>query len=286
VAREARKSGATEIFLQFAGAAGGTLLVLYLFGGLVLWVRFHAAGIPADQSLAPLPRELLVVVGLRTLVVEIVVFGVIASAATALAWSRNTRVGNARLPPATGVAVAATFVGALGLAAVLAVEFGYSRFRPGTGGIAQVAGAAVAAVVVASALYARWLNQRLEWSREARSPWPLRRAVVLSMPMVAVTAATIGLAFEAAKAPIFPAVKIIETGKAGRLEGFFVGETSSEILVGTGLCDSNAHRLQRLLVVPRSEIAAVVMTRSVRLTDEKRRHDAWKSLHVCEPSKS
>ena len=44
----------TETLLQFAGAAGATLLVLYLFGGLVMWVRFHAAGIPADQTVAVL----------------------------------------------------------------------------------------------------------------------------------------------------------------------------------------------------------------------------------------
>jgi hypothetical protein len=271
VARDARRAGATETFLQFAGAATGTLLVLYLFGGLVLWVRYHAAGIPADQTLASLPRELLVIVGLRTLVVEIVVFGVIASVATALA-------SRARGSPATGVLVSAVVVGLLGLAAGLDVAFDPSKLqhRLTTGGVARIAGMAVAAVVVTSALYARWLHERLELR-----PWRWRRAVALSMPMVVITAATIGLAYEAAKAPIFPPVKIIRTGNAGRVDGFFVGETSSEILVGTGLCDPHAHRLQRLVVVPRSEVATVVMARSVRLTDEKRREDAWRSLHVC-----
>jgi hypothetical protein len=176
------------------------------------------------------------------------------------------------------VVVSAVVVGLLGLAAVLIVAFDPSKFqhRLTTGGVARVAGVAVAAVVVTSAIYARWLHEVLD-----RSHWPFRRTVAMSMPMVAVTAATIGLAYEAAKAPIFPPVKIIRTGNAGRVDGFFVGETSSEILVGTGLCDPHAHRLQRLVVVPRSEVATVVMARSVRLTDEKRREDAWRSLDVC-----
>jgi hypothetical protein len=284
VARHARKAGATETFLQFAGAATGTLLVLYLFGGLVLWVRYHAAGIPADQTLASLPRELPVIVGLRTLVVEIVVFGLIASAATALAKLRNERERKARLPPSTGVLVSAVFVFALGLAAVLDVTFDPSKLqhRLTTGGVARVAAVAVVAVVATSALYAWWLDRHLGWYWGDPPPnWSLRSAISLSMPMVAVTAATIGLGYEAAKAPIFPPVKIIRTRDAARVEGFFVAATSGDILVGTGLCDPHAHRLQRLLVVPRSEVATVVMARSIRLTDQKRRAEAWHSLHVC-----
>jgi hypothetical protein len=58
VARSRKKLTAIDVFLQVAGAAGAALLVLYLFGGLVMWVRFRAAGIPADQTVASLPREL------------------------------------------------------------------------------------------------------------------------------------------------------------------------------------------------------------------------------------
>lgn len=281
MAPEGRKAGATETFLQFAGAATGTLLVLYLFGGLVLWVRFHAAGIPADQTLSVLPRELLVVVGLRTLVVEIVVFGVVASAASALAWRWNARPGVRQLPPATGVVVSAIFVGALLLAALLYVTVSASHPRLTTGGAAWVAGVAVAAVIVVSLLYGTWLNGRLDWRRKTHSPWPLQRAILLSMPMVAITAATIGLAFEGAKAPIFPAVKIVRNGKAGPIDGFFVGETSSEILVEDGLCQAANRTHKRLFLVPRDEVADIAMTSSVRLTDKNRLGEARQKLHVC-----
>jgi hypothetical protein len=279
----ARKAGATETFLQFAGAATGTLLVLYFFGGLVLWARYHAAGIPADQTVAIQPRELLVVVGLRTLVVEILVFGAVASAASALAWRWNVRPAGRRLPPATGVDVSAIFVGALLVAAFVYVACWDSHPWVTNGGAAQVAGLAVAGVVAVSVLYGRWLNRRLGWSRKAP---PLRSAVTLSMPIVAVSAATVGLAFEGAKAPILPAVKIIRTDPNGRVDGFFVGETSSEVLVGTGLCRLGEDKIVHVGVVPRTDIAAVVMTKSVRLTDESLRRSKAASLGiVCWPGR-
>jgi len=265
----------TETLLQFAGAAGATLLVLYLFGGLVMWVRFHAAGIPADQTVAVLPRELLVVVGLRTVVVEIVVFALVAAAGTAIASRRVA------LPPATGIVATAGFVAVLALAALLDVLLDKSMLghRLTGGGVARVAGLAVAAVVVTGWFYGRWLNRRL-----GREEWPFQRALWLSMPMVVVSAATLGLAWEGAKGPIFPPVKIVRTGKAGLVEGFFVGETSSEILVGTGLCDEDDPRIQNLVAVPRDEVAAVVMSRSVRLTDPDRRRAAAASVGVDCPS--
>jgi hypothetical protein len=266
VASDGPKSNATATLLQFAGAAGATLLVLYLFGGLVMWVRFHAAGIPADQTVAALPRELLVVVGLRTLVVEIVVLGLLAAVATWIACRRGGR-------PSTGVFAAAGFVALLAVAAVIDVEVDSTRLghRLTGGGVARVAGVAVAAVVVVGWFYGRWLDRRL-----GGTSWTSREALWLSLPMVIVSAATLGLAWEAAKGPIFPPVKVVRTDGAAPVEGFFVGESGSEILVGTGLCDAHEPRIESLVAVPRSDVAAVVMNRSVRLTDPGKREDAAK----------
>lgn len=273
MASDGPKSNATATLLQFAGAAGATLLVLYFFGGLVMWVRFHAAGIPADQTVAALPRELLIVVGLRTLVVEIAVLALLAAAATAVAEHRGWR-------PSTGVFVTAAFVALLAVAALVDVAVDPSRLghRLTEGGVARVAGLAVAAVVVLAWFYGRWLDRRL-----AGTEWTVRRAVWLSIPMVIVSAATLGLAWEGAKGPIFPPVNIFRTD-AAPVHGFFVGETPSEILVGTGLCDEHQPRIESLVEVPRNLVAKIVMNRSVRLTDPDKRHDAAKDVGVHCPS--
>ncbi len=47
---------------SFATAAGVATFVA-VTGGAITWVRFYSAGIPADQAVAKVPREQLLVVG-------------------------------------------------------------------------------------------------------------------------------------------------------------------------------------------------------------------------------
>lgn len=52
-----------RLALEFAGAAAGLTVFVAFVGGAILWVRFNALGLPADQALALLPRSILVTIG-------------------------------------------------------------------------------------------------------------------------------------------------------------------------------------------------------------------------------
>jgi len=53
-----------------AGAAAGVVVVVVLLGGIVMWLRFRKADLPADQAVAFMPRSQMMSVGLREAVVR------------------------------------------------------------------------------------------------------------------------------------------------------------------------------------------------------------------------
>jgi hypothetical protein len=69
-----------EVLVVLAGAATAIVLFLYLIGGAIIWTRLHVLGLPANHGVAPLPRELLLVVGVRALAWPLVL-GLLAIAA-------------------------------------------------------------------------------------------------------------------------------------------------------------------------------------------------------------
>jgi hypothetical protein len=71
---------AWEVLVVLAGAATGIVLFVYLIGGAIIWTRLHVLGLPANHGVAPLPRELLLVVGARALAWPLVL-GLLAIAA-------------------------------------------------------------------------------------------------------------------------------------------------------------------------------------------------------------
>lgn len=68
---------AWQALVALAGAATAIAIFVYLIGGAIVWARLHTLGLPANQGVAPLPRELLVVVGVRALAWPLVL-GVLA----------------------------------------------------------------------------------------------------------------------------------------------------------------------------------------------------------------
>lgn len=58
--------------------AAGTLGFLYFVGGVVMWLRLRGANLPTDLSLSLIPREMLVVVAVRDVLVPAIVSGVLA----------------------------------------------------------------------------------------------------------------------------------------------------------------------------------------------------------------
>jgi hypothetical protein len=61
------------LLVQALGATAGLVALVTGVGGALLWIRFTALGLPADQSVAMLPKALLLIVGLNALVGPLVV---------------------------------------------------------------------------------------------------------------------------------------------------------------------------------------------------------------------
>jgi hypothetical protein len=68
---------------QVAAAVAACAGFVYLIGGLVMWLRFREADLPADQAVALMSKEQLLVVGLRLMVLPAAVIGALAWIATA-----------------------------------------------------------------------------------------------------------------------------------------------------------------------------------------------------------
>jgi hypothetical protein len=64
--------------MQVASAAAGTAAIVYVVGGMVLWLRFHKAGLPPDQAVALMDRQQLLVIGLRLMVLPVTLTGALA----------------------------------------------------------------------------------------------------------------------------------------------------------------------------------------------------------------
>ena len=66
-------SSSFSIALQLVGAATGLAALITFVGGAILWIRFDALHLPADQALNLLPKQLLLVVGGHALLAPILV---------------------------------------------------------------------------------------------------------------------------------------------------------------------------------------------------------------------
>ncbi len=76
----------------FAAIFAGTVGLLYVIGGTVMWLRFEKAGLPADRAVALVPQTDLLVLGLRVMVLP-----ALASAALLLSLGAMWRTRQARL---------------------------------------------------------------------------------------------------------------------------------------------------------------------------------------------
>jgi hypothetical protein len=79
--------------LQAVPAAAGTAAIVYVVGGMVMWLRFRKAGLPPDHAVALMERQQLLVIGLRLMVLPAALMG-------ALAWLvlYHRRSRSAQLP--------------------------------------------------------------------------------------------------------------------------------------------------------------------------------------------
>lgn len=81
----AKPDSALKTALGVAGAILGLGAYVYLLGGFVLWLKFTAARLPADDAVGALGGNRLLAVGLKALVFELVLVGILLGLAL-LAW--------------------------------------------------------------------------------------------------------------------------------------------------------------------------------------------------------
>src|ERR671914_883504 len=76
---DAQHGNVIENWLNRASVVAGYLAALagfvYLVGGVVMWLRFRTADLPADQGVALMSKEQLFVVGLRLMILPLLVAG-------------------------------------------------------------------------------------------------------------------------------------------------------------------------------------------------------------------
>lgn len=218
-----------QVFTVIAGAVA----FVYLVGAGVLWVRLWREGLPTDAVISVLPRELIVAVGLRSIIVPA---SLLAPVAAIVLWAAS------RIKPSNlrdfGV----------GISEARAFDLMRILFVLGFGGtwvvslvvrgplivIGWTVGFAV--VVFTSALIGVALRGRL-------SSLPI---VALTALAVSSVAAAVRVAFEL-KDPRLEAVKVCVKDGGDPYEGVLIGETTTAVYVGQP-------RLDRVLSVPRDRV--------------------------------
>ena len=192
-----------KIALQAVAAAAGLGAAVTFVGGVVVWLRLEHLGLAADQAVALLPKELLVVVGAHALALPIVV-GALAALALSLIGSN----GPDTVTRSFMVALAGVVVAALVLVALVVDGFDVPH---------------LAIVIVAVAIGVVVIHQTAKRSA-------LRRHIA-QVVLVAFTACGIVIAIvaEIAKPEMEP-VAVLLTGEKA-VNGFYVGQTSDRLYV-------------------------------------------------------
>ena len=206
--------------------AGGAVL-LYLFGGTVMWLRFRHLGLPSDQAVALVSNADLVVVGLRALVLPTVVVGGALSAMTVIYHRHGLRHTS---QPRALVILLGPVIAVLMLVVPLSLA-----------GLAWPA-----AVVVLLVVWLRMLATR------RRSEFPVRIAVVAIM----LAAAFFALSKEWSAPGQLPSVSITLVPLARESSGFN-GELSGVLITQTNGIALGLVPKGTISIYPREQVRSI-----------------------------
>lgn len=242
-----------KIALQVLAAAAGLGTVITFVGGSMLWVRFDKLDLAADQAVALLPKQLLVVVGAHALALP-VLLGALAALVLALIEPTPDR----RVRRSFNVALAAIVALALTSAIVAAHEFDLpEQFL-------------VYATVLAGAA-AIWKTARQS---------TLRRHVVQVVLIAFVACGAVLAVVTTWSQPELEPVAVLLNGDKA-VAGFYVGQTADRVYVAPlpGLGDPNDpfadDRIDRLVELPRADVRRMALRDPAGIgTDGAGRHEA------------
>ncbi len=224
------------IALQLLGALTGFAALATLSGGAVVWIRFDALQLPADQAIALLPKQLLLIVGLHVLVLPVAIAAA-AAALLVLLLHHGLR---------TWFWVAFGLVVAIALATVVALL--PSPFDAPLGWLATVVVLLVGGLLLALSI-------------ASGSKRALAAALLTSFAVVGATLAVVRTHAD----PRLEPVALLLDGRPSSVAGFYVGQTSDSVYIAPlpgrgGAEDPFADApIDRIAEIRRSRVLALVL---------------------------
>jgi len=243
------------------GASAGLLALVTFVGGAMLWIRFDRLDLAADQSVARLPNELLVVVGAHALVGPVVI-GLVVAVFLALLGPLNDD-GSVR--PRFWVAMAV--IGLWALVTVVALIWHLDFPEQAVMLLAVAGGAGLILAVGVRADRARYIA------------WAVFAVFAVGGGVLLIVR-TLG---DPRMEPV--AVLLSEEGQRG-LSGFFVGETADRLflapLPGSGdpgdpFADA---QIDRIVSLSRDKVARLAMREPIGIDPDDAGRDQAQSLLV------
>ncbi len=222
--------------LQLLGALTGFAALATLSGGAVLWIRFDALHLPADQAIALLPKQLLLIVGLHVLVLPVAI-AIAAAALLVLLLYRDSRTA---FWIAFGLVVAAALVTVVVLLPPL--------LDAPLGWLATVVVLIVAGLLLTLAIV----------SGQKRA---LAAALLTGFAVVGATLAVVRTHAD----PRLEPVALLLDGRPSSVAGFYVGQTSDSVYIAPlpgrgGAEDPFADApIDRIAEIRRSRVLALVL---------------------------
>jgi hypothetical protein len=243
---ERRERTAWQALIALAGAATAVVIFVYLVGGAIVWERLHVLHLPANQAVAPLPRNLLLVVGVRALAWPVVLGLLVAGFVNLLSHVSQ--------PAAAGARAVRVVLLVLWVAALVALGI-YSTVQ-------KVVFLAAAGTLVAIGVAVA--NRQ----RDA-----LRRAAL----GVSVAMAAVGVVIEAVdiyQLPVRLEYVHVRSADGTEAKGFFIGATSDTIYLAP---NNGCHVLSRIVALPQRNVARVDVFTSTKAWPQRSHPDGCPS---------
>ena len=221
---------------SLAASAAAAIAFVYLTGGAVMSVRFQKAGLPIDQSIAALPREVLLAVGLRRLLVPAVAAGLFFFFLGRVKAQLLARRRNVAVPAQRSIRQLAYICFALTVVAIT-TPFSLSALL-WVGAFACVA------------LY-DWLLTRRWASGHPTARYPAYRVGIVGL--VAVSAVAVAVEYGG---PVALETASVETKDGRTITGYYVSSRQQEgVYIGVG---------PRLMIIPRDDVKSLTLERPPR----------------------
>lgn len=190
-----------------AASMTGLVIVVHLLGGVVMWLRFRKADLPADQAVAFMPREEMLTIGLRLMVLPALATGALA---VTLVWATRRRHPRGR--PRRGSRLALIICALLVAVLFLSLPFSW---------------ASATWIGLGLVIVYWWRGFGLERRTPGEMPSPLRLAVVAVLAAV-----VISLGRQVDDPVQLPQVQVALEHRADPVRGMFVSADGDALYIG------------------------------------------------------